>query len=418
MGIGNSVASRKTACNRCPLITPHGDRKPGRSETRSRRRGVRLITPHGDRKLLRGGGLPADPRRALITPHGDRKPSRPPDCRRRPRASHYPSWGSEPPERPGRHYQSTFLITPHGDRKPAAATAIESCGCRRSSLPLMGIGNCCSSRRARRCSGSMAAHYPSWGSETGRGARLSDPRGRLITPHGDRKPSARGCGACSADSSLPLMGIGNREGIRLRLGAGGGLITPHGDRKPVPPPRDRRSCLSTHYPSWGSETGSAICGARPSAPWSSLPLMGIGNFGPLLAAGQPPDRAQLITPHGDRKLESRIERYGTGGEQAHYPSWGSETRLPLNGTSSKEKASLPLMGIGNLVVRRIYGAHITDSLPLMGIGNPAACAGRRRPPPAPLITPHGDRKRYLAESVAGVRRASLPLMGIGNRRPA
>jgi len=53
-------------------------------------------------------------------------------------------------------------------------------------------------------------------------------------------------------------------------------------------------------------------------------------------------------------------------------------------------ASLPLMGIGN-VGRQHRPGDRNHSLPLMGIGNM-----RFRQPAearAPLITPHGDRKR-------------------------
>ena len=115
------------------------------------------------------------------------------------------------------------------------------------------------------------SHYPSWGSET----RLTDGGGEestcriLITPHGDRKPAR----------------------VEPRAGAPGTLITPHGDRKPA-----RRADAvafairislplmgignmsdqardvgaknsSSHYPSWGSETGTSAASAAARPPY-------------------------------------------------------------------------------------------------------------------------------------------------------
>ena len=141
-----------------------------------------------------------------------------------------------------------------------------------------------------------------------------------------------------------------------------------------------------HYPSWGSETARSISQSRRAS-------------------------------------------------AAHYPSWGSETRAtpPFRG---HDYISLPLMGIGSLIVsavRMLPGIHSLpswgsetwylvqvdrhggyDSLPLMGIGNlpTSRCGygGNTR-----LITPHGDRKRGIVRAIADLTRASsLPLMGIGN----
>ena len=140
---------------------------------------------------------------------------------------------------------------------------------------------------------------------------------------------------------------------------------------------------------------------------SSLPLMGIGN-------GGAPGRAALDFP-------------------AHYPSWGSGThwtRAP-DGTG---RGSLPLMGIGNRISRRVTASRCSHSLPLMGIGNstrnsstgeshathyPSWGSGtgppcRWRSCPGGLITPHGDRELHRDAGYCVHLRTSLPLMGIGN----
>ena len=197
--------------------------------------------------------------------------------------------------------------------------------------------------------------------------------------------------------SLPLMGIGNRQGVLrprvrdrhrvslplMRIGTHDqalrprllilDLITPHGDRKPAW--RRRRAMPAPsrppHYPSWGSETCTTHGTRRATS--SSLPLMGIGNVHPGSPDGS--RRAnQLITPHGDRKLAGRRSgpRHDASRPRSHYPSWGSETP----------------------------------------VDQPAAGAGRD------LITPHGDRKRPPAPSGGSRCPASLPLMGIGNLRSA
>ena len=164
---------------------------------------------------------------------------------------------------------------------------------------------------------------------------------RLITPHGDRKRGhndwawpGRGCSLplmgignsvhtmqdAQHSASLPLMGIGNKTGVSTM-------------------PALRRK---THYPSWGSETGS-------------------GSFD-----------------------YSRIRR-------THYPSWGSETKMRSCTAWTDADGSLPLMGIGNCLFRLPGKQVIRVSLPLMGIGNP--CHGIDIIlVDIMLITPHGDRK--------------------------
>ena len=172
-----------------------------------------------------------------------------------------------------------LLITPHGDREP-------------------------SRRSRRRCR--RAAHYPSWGSGTGNLSQASTT------------PSA---------SSLPLMGIGNRE---LEPGfddAFSELITPHGDREP------------------------GAGGMRIVHPNRSLPLMGIGNS----------------PPPGP---------YSAAQTRPHYPSWGSGTISWIPRTLLAVH-SLPLMGIGNLELS-LLGQREGVSLPLMGIGNPGGAGADRR----------------------------------------
>ena len=138
------------------------------------------------------------------------------------------------------------------------------------------------------------------------------------------------------------MGIGNRQRHGWKCGRWN-LITPHGDRE-----------LSKLWPTlrWCS---------------SSLPLMGIGNYGSTSPTA--PCKHSLITPHGDR-----------------------ERKLATSPCS--------LFGV---------------SLPLMGIGNLAGV--RARCPQVELITPHGDREQEDGQGPHEAGGRSLPLMGIGNPAP-
>ena len=247
MGIGNRRGHQP--CRRAGiLITPHGDRKPlggGLFHCGS----LLLITPHGDRKphARRTWTRPTD---RLITLHGDRKLP-------------LGSWVNS---------CLTVLITPHGDRKQLGGGPI-----------YLGFYGLITPHGDRKPSGSRyrgtttpTAHYPSWGSETQESATGAlDP----------------------VDSSLPLMGIGNDEHVKIVA------------RGPRP-----------HYPSWGSETYPLRHGAAVS---------------------------QLITPHGDRKPLPGLGAHKRGAARSlplmgigntlpshphhwraapHYPSWGSETR--------------------------------------------------------------------------------------------
>ena len=272
------------------LITPHGDRKRCSEPADAEAGG--LITPHGDRKQ----GAPAAgdvSGAALITPHGDRKP-RPPDCRRpRPHASHYPSWGSE-----------------------TSAIRRSASDIKRSSLPLMGIGN---SPASRSSSGRASrTHYPSWGSET--------CYGRNCQRHQN------------AERSLPLMGIGNA-----------GLPT-------------WPTCSSPpHYPSWGSETLRRAPSRAGTA--ASLPLMGIGNLCPACERRQPALR--LITPHGDRK--PAVGAAGGAGRGLITPHGDRKPHDRPDHRRAHRADSLPLMGIGNPVrARHVPGASTCPHYPSWG----------------------------------------------------
>ena len=119
----------------------------------------------------------------LITPHGDRKHT---GRFRRRRGSH-------------------GLITPHGDRKPPQIMAIMSPMF--GSLPLMGIGNTAFRLRYDPATDSS---LPLMGIGN---VRIAD------------------CGSSTSESSLPLMGIGNPVAV-VADPQREVLITPHGDRKP------------------------------------------------------------------------------------------------------------------------------------------------------------------------------------------
>ena len=91
--------------------------------------------------------------------------------------------------------------------------------------------------------------------------------------------------------------------------------------------------------------------------------MGIGN--------RRPDR-------GDQRLT-----------RTHYPSWGLGTRVWVN-RHIGHRASLPLMGIGNL-------RYLSDTGKVDW-----------------LITPHGDWELAGERLNSSLTGCSLPLMGIGN----
>ena len=168
----------------------------------------------------------------------------------------------------------------------------------------------------------VTAHYPSWGSETRR------------VGHGP----------------------GRRPYVRL-------LITPHGDRKPTPTTALTETGRCSHYPSWGSETYTAALADLAAV--VSLPLMGIGN--PAAAAAGRRDSA------------------------AHYPSWGSETRYAPQIPGGGAPADLITPHGDRKLIVPPMSTYPPSSLPLMGIGTWSAPC--QPPRGRALITPHGDRKR-------------------------
>ena len=97
---------------------------------------------------------------------------------------------------------------------------------------------------------------------------------------------------------------------------------------------------------------------------SSLPLMGIGNFGDLAI---PMRRQRLSLPlMGIGNLRLPVAQGGL--HQSHYPSWGLGT-FSLGKRNQGGYGSLPLMGIGNPHYYLFSSDAIWRSLPLMGIGN-------------------------------------------------
>ena len=202
------------------------------------------------------------------------------------------------------------------------------------------------------------------------------------------------------ERSLPLMGIGN------------GRVLDHG-------PVHRR----THYPSWGLET-------RP-----------LGESDPATHSHE------LITPHGDWKPDSvgawlLLQLAPTSLPLMGIGNFG--TKPVLSSSMAGAHISLPLMGIGNgRSGHSLLAESLICSLPLMGIGN-ASMPGTVATAPTglvkDLITPHGDWKQpstlrycqqageclitphgdwkldYHASSTwtITIRGSSLPLMGIGN----
>ena len=214
----------------------------------------------------------------LITPHGDRKPHRDGSAKDRP----------------------LDLITPHGDRKLDVLRQIAAQDSDVPSLPLMGIGN--PDDGASAGSTTADSHYPSWGSETCRHHPINRQVAQLITPHGDRKRTCSGSCCASSGSSLPLMGIGN-DVQRQSIGKEG----------------------TTHYPSWGSETGlqrdrlldvadglitphgdrKLVMRARARSRALSRSLITPHGDRKHSDGGSVREAVALITPHGDRKPEKR-----------------------------------------------------------------------------------------------------------------
>ena len=316
--------------------------------------------------------------RSLITPHGDWKP-------RKTRRGGRIKWRSLPLMGIGN------LQIPADPYRPG-----------RLSLPLMGIGNW---TPARSSGGRCASHYPSWGLETL--ARLAPRRvgPLLITPHGDWKPSGIGPGCWPSIHSLPLMGIGNppssdsagtapdRSLPLMGIGnRGGALVGGHetsslplmgiGNRRCA---RPGRRAGRAHYPSWGLETTPMTPTPGPP-PATHYPSWGLETE---VAPDFRRSRHGLITPHGDWKPSAPLT-WRAAGRWSHYPSWGLETRPQGSDNNRLAYRSLPLMGIGNLLMLQL------------GV------------PDNSLITPHGDWKHDTPLRSQSSAISSLPLMGIGN----
>ena len=260
-----------------------------------------LITPHGDLEPPATTARPGN-RQALITPHGDLERASFRQRRERRQPLITPHGDLEPV---GTHEFSTLrrqLITPHGDLERGPPSA-------RRPAP--------------------GPHYPSWGFGT------RDPRARgggvvpLITPHGDLEP--------------PRFRRVRRQRRHL--------ITPHGDLE-RPPPRDTRSPMMSHYPSWG--------------------------FGTYRRRQLPIEIQPLITPHGD--LEPPVRDTGIAyRSDAHYPSWGFGTTAALAPATRRPKAHYPSWGFGTRVDIHLDGESLNRSLPLMGIWNaPSTSRGTGR----------------------------------------
>ena len=98
------------------------------------------------------------------------------------------------------------MITPHEDQELHRVGSFGECSL--ALVTLMGIGN------------------PT------EAVRVAKEQAELITPHGDREPTADASGIAKTDAhSLPLMGIGNRGRHRPQARRVDDLITPHGDRE-------------------------------------------------------------------------------------------------------------------------------------------------------------------------------------------
>ena len=164
---------------------------------------------------------------------------------------------------------------------------------------------------------------------------------------------------------------------------------------------------TAHYPSWGSGT-TATVGIRPESAALITPH-GDRELGGVWSGRV---EVELITPHGDRErclaiISTRIVF------MAHYPSWGSGTPEQSTSTADpqtrKDGNSLPLMGIGNMLMNPFAPAAVTSHYPSWGSGTPrSGCwwhyrhVGSHYPSWGSgtydgtdirmLITPHGDRE--------------------------
>ena len=267
------------------------------------------------------------------------------------------------------------------------------------------------------------------GNVTGRPAQVARSSCRLITPHGDWEHRPTVTMRTTSRSSLPLLGIGNKQPPpchRRDLV----LITPHGDWEPAAWSASR-AASSAHYPSWG-------LGTRRSRRWgwvrwpAHYPSWGLGT---RKARHREPRHLVLITPHGDWEPTWSARRSRSPGCSLPLMGIGN---LTLGGeVTEKDVASLPLMGIGNCSRRSGCAAARTAHYPSWGLGTHGRRQRGRRV--VHLITPHGDWERSrpgwtrprlrahypswglgtaVADRLRQAGQASLPLMGIGNPLPS
>ena len=225
---------------------------------------------------------------------------------------------------------------------------------------------------------------------------------RLITPHGDCKPTSTRASLTWSQISLPLMGIANMTAYGLRhlvlihslplMGIANGhlaavrhrdqlgLITPHGDCKP--PSFD----MGDPFPELITPHGDCKPAIRVvSGPDPPL-ITPHGDCKRRWSGQMQGGLIRPITPHGDCKRQS--PRRSTPRLSSHYPSWGLQTNL--------------LAGQPAIMLITPHGDCKRACRPLNA-------AVRYE-----LITPHGDCKQFDLEpcrSPTG-KRLSLPLMGI------
>ena len=226
-----------------PLITPHGDRKPGRADRRDRRPSASHYPSWGSKtrptastpRSQHSASLPLmgienaaaaagldDPGLLLITPHGDRKLAE-----QRPETTHVgvslPLMGIENAADVAEGVGLLAgLITPHGDRKPGDNRNCASAWRAENSLPLMGIEN---PPRWRRSRPAPSCSLPLMGIENYEPPGRTQRRPALITPHGDRKPSiltesGGSSGSVAAGGEHPGCGRSPRWARFVRLSLG------------------------------------------------------------------------------------------------------------------------------------------------------------------------------------------------------
>ena len=133
--------------------------------------------------------------------------------------------------------------------------------------------------------------------------------------------------------------------------------------------------------------------------------MGIGN-------DRSPQYGGLVTqPHYPSwGLETRTGSIGPVRCCSHYPSWGLETTIATSSSCSSVTGSLPLMGIGNLVVELLTGGVLALITPHGDWKRPYTFSRPRNS--SRLITPHGDWKPRLGSSRGSATRPHYPSWGL------